>query len=333
MAGTLIIMRRRGVVSLVGGAATWSLAARAQQKAMPVIGSLNSSAPGPAAPFVAAFIRGLRDTGYVEGQNLIVEYRYAEGHSDRLPALAADLVARKVDVIQTSGGAPAIRAAKEATSMIPIVFGSGDDPVEAGFVASLARPGGNLTGVSFLVAELHPKRFELLRELIPQAKTIALLVNPNSANGDRVMREMQDAARPSGVQLLILKVSTEDEIDTAFATLVRRQAGGLLVQADPFINSRRDQVVTLAAHHAIPAIYEFREFATAGRLISYGPSLLAVYRQVGIYAGRILKGIKPADLPVEQPTTFELAINVKTAKALGLTIPPSILARADEVIE
>jgi putative ABC transport system substrate-binding protein len=245
-------VRRREIISLVGGVATWSLAARAQQKAMPVIGSLNSSAPGPAAPFVAAFI-----------------HRYAEGRYDRLPALAADLVTHKVDLIQTSGGAPAIRAAKKATSMIPNVFGSGDDPVEAGFVASLARPGGNLTGVSFLVAELHAKRFQLLRELIPQAKTIALLVNPNSANGDRVMREMQDAARLGGVQLLTLKVSTEGEIDTAFATLVRRQADGLLVQADPFINSRRDQVVALAAHHSIPAIYEFREFAAAGGLISY----------------------------------------------------------------
>jgi len=304
---------------------------RAQQKAMPVIGHLSSESPGPDAPFVAAFHQGLIETGYVEGQNVAIEYRWAEGRYDRLPGLAADLVGRKVDVIQP-GGTPSALAAKSATSTIPVVFIVGD-AVAAGLVPSLARPGGNLTGVSLLTFELMAKRLELLSELVPQASVIALLVNANSAMAERIMRDVQEAARAKGVQLHILKAGTEDEIDAAFATLVQLHAGALLVGTDPFFNSRREQLAALASRHAVPAIYEWREFAEAGGLISYGPSLPAANRQVGIYVGRILNGAKPADLPVQQPTTFELVVNLNTAKALGLTVPPLILARADEVIE
>jgi putative ABC transport system substrate-binding protein len=278
---------------------------------------------------VAAFRQGLSETGYVEGQNVAIEYRWADDRYDRLPALAGDLVGRKVDVIAAFGNVAAL-AAKSATSMIPIVFSSGDDPVELGLVASLARPGGNLTGVSIQVNELMPKRLELLSELVPQARVIALLVNPNNTSVERMM---QEAARTKGVQLLILKVSTESEIDAAFATLVELQTDALLVGADPFFTNRRDQLVALAARQAVPTIYEWREFAAAGGLISYGPSRTGTWRQVGVYAGKILKGAKPADLPVQQPTTFELVVNLNTAKGLGITLPPSILARADEVIE
>jgi putative tryptophan/tyrosine transport system substrate-binding protein len=331
-------MRRREFSTLLCGAATASIilpfAARAQQKATPVIGYLLIGKPDLTAPYVAATRQGLSETGYVEGQNLTIEYRYAAS-LDGLPAMAADLVGRKVDVI-VAGGDPPAHAAKNATSTIPIVFSS-RDAVGDGLVASLARPGGNLTGVSFLSAELHAKRFELLSELVPQAKVIALLVNPNNPATERVMRAMQEAARAKGVQLHILKESAilkiDIELDAAFAALVQRQAGALVVSADPLFFGRREQLVALAARHAVPAIYEVREFTTDGGLISYGANFRAVYRQVGIYAGRILKGAKPADLPVVQPTTFELVINHKTAKALGLTIPPSILSRADEVIE
>jgi putative ABC transport system substrate-binding protein len=330
-------MRRRDFGSLLGGMAaftTWSPPLSAQQKATPVIGYLSSGAPGPSAPYVAALRQGLIETGYVEGQNLEIEYRWAEGRYDRLPALAADLVGRKVDVIAAIGGPPAAHAAKNATSTIPIVFASGgDDPVRDGLVASHARPGGNVTGISFLVVELYPKRFELLRELVPQAGMIAMIENLNMSGSARAIRDVQEAAQAKGVQLLILEASTESEIDAAFASLVQRQAGALVVSADPLFISRREQVVALAARHAVPAIYGNREFVTAGGLISYGASLKAVFRQAGIYTGKILKGVKPADLPVLQPTTFELVINLKTAKALGLTIPPSILSRADEVIE
>jgi putative ABC transport system substrate-binding protein len=300
---------------------------------MPVVGFLSGVSPGSYAPFVAAFRQGLSETGYVEGQNVAIEYRWAEGRYDQLPALAADLVGRKVDLIATGGGTVSALAAKSATSTIPIVFAGGGDSVLNGLVASLARPGGNVTGVTFLAVELLPKRLELLSELIPQARVIALLVNPNNANTEREMRNMQEAARAKRVRLDILKAGTEGEIDAVFASLVQRQAGALVVSADVFFNGQRDQLVALASRHDIPAIYGFREFAASGGLISYGTSIATVYRQVGIYAGRILKGAKPADLPVQQPTTFELVINLKTAKTLGLTVPQTLLARADEVIE
>jgi putative ABC transport system substrate-binding protein len=263
---------------------------------------------------------------------LAIEYRWAEGHYDRLPALAAELVGRKVDVIFAASTVAAL-AAKNATSTIPIVFFSGGDPVASGLITSLARPGGNLTGFSNLTSELNPKRLELLSELVPQATVIALLFNPNNPGTERIIRDIEEAARAKGVQLPILKAATESEIDAAFASLVQLQAGALFVGGDPFFNSRREQLVALASHHAVPALYERREFVAAGGLISYGPSLTAAFRLIGTYAGKILKGAKPADLPVEQPTTFELVVNLKTADALGLTVLPSILARATEVIE
>jgi len=305
------------------------LPARAQQKTMPVIGFLGS---GSGRASVAAFRQGLSETGYVEGKDVAIEYRWAEGSYDRLPALAADLVASEIDLIVASAP-PSVRAAKNATTTIPIVFLIGIDPVAEGLVASLARPGGNLTGFSMFSTELMPKRLELLSELVPQAGVIALLVNPNNSNAEQVIGDVREAARAKGVQLHILKVGTESEIDAAFGSLVQPQAGALLVGSDPFFAGRREQLVALASRHAVPAIYEWREFVEAGGLISYGTSLAASFRQLGTYAGRILKGAKPADLPVQQPTTFELVVNLKTAKALGLTVPPSILSRADEVIE
>jgi ABC-type uncharacterized transport system substrate-binding protein len=326
-------MKRREFLFSLAGAMTAAGALRAQQKAVPVIGFLGGVSPGGPFPlFVAALREGLSETGYVEGQNVSIEYRWAEGHYDRLPALAADLVARKVDVILALGDEPA-HAAKSATSTIPIVFLIGADPTVSGLVGSLARPGANLTGVTFMMAELTPKRLELLSELVPRAGVIALLVNPNNRNAERNMQDAQDAARAKGVQLPILNAGTDGEIDDAFADLVRLHAGALLVAADPFFGSRRGQLVGLAARYAVPAIYFAHEFAAAGGLISYGSSVTGTYRQAGTYAGRILKGAKPADLPVQQPTTFELVVNLNTAKALGLTVPPSILARADEVIE
>jgi putative tryptophan/tyrosine transport system substrate-binding protein len=325
-------MRRRDFIILLAGASGWPSAVRAQQKAMPVIGYLNSASLDANAPYVAAFRQGLGETGYVEGQNVAIEYRWAKGRYDRLPALAADLVGRKVDLITTSGGIPPARAAKNATSTIPIVF-VGGDPIADGLVASLARPGGNLTGMVFMTAELLPKLLELLSELVPQAVVIALLVNPNNPIPEPVMRDVQNAVRVKGLQLHILRATTKSEIDAAFASLVQLHAGAFILGPDPFLNSQREQIITLAARYAVPAIYDFRENAAAGGLISYGPSLIGTWRQVGIYAGRILKGVKPADLPVQQPTTFQLVVNLKTAKALGLTVPPSILARADEVIE
>jgi len=326
-------MRRRELLLVVGMIAAGH-EVRAQQSAMPVIGFLGSTSPGPYAPFVAAFRQGLNEAGYVEGQNVAIEYRWAEGHFDWLPALAADLVARKIDVIVTSGGPAPARAAKDATATVPIVSVVGGDPVADGLIASLARPGGNLTGVTFMMAELEPKRLDLLSELVPQARVIALLVNPNDAPlAERTIRDVQEAARTNARQLQILKAGTEREIDAVFATIAQLQIGAVFVGADPFFSSRREQLVALAAQYAVPAFYEWREFAAAGGLISYGPSITAAYRQVGIYTAKILNGAKPADLPVQQPTKFELVINLKTAKALGLTVPPAILARADEVIE
>jgi putative ABC transport system substrate-binding protein len=323
-------MTRRELVLLLGGALTTARTLRGQQRATPVIGVLGSGSPGPLAPFVAAFRQGLSETGYVEGQNVAIEYRWAEGHYERLAELAADLVGRKVDAILAVGGTPPALAAKAATSTIPIVFSSGD-PVGFGLVASLARPGGNLTGVSSY--ELTPKRVEMLAELVPRAKVVALLVNPSNAIAEPMIRNAQEAARAKGLELQILKASTESEIDAAFATLVALHAGALVLPSDTFFNSRLDQLVALAARHAVPAIYDWREYAAAGGLISYGPSRTGAHRLSGIYVGKILKGAKPADLPVQQPTTFELVVNLKTAIALGLTVPPSILARADEVLE
>jgi putative ABC transport system substrate-binding protein len=324
-------MKRRELMLLLGGAMTAAGAVRAQQKSMPVIGFLGSTSPGALGPPVlTAFHQGLSETGYVEGQNVTIEYRLAEGSYNRLSAMAADLVGRKVDLIVASGP-PSARTAKNATSTIPIVFSVGADPVAEGLVASLARPGGNLTGFSILISELMPKRLELLSELVPQARVIALLINPNSPNV--WIEDVQAAARGKGVQLPILKAGSDSEIDAAFASLIQLHAGALVIGDDPIFSRRRDQLLTLAAHHAVPAIYYSRDFAASGGMISYGASFTAVYRQLGIYAGKILKGAKPAFLPVQQPTTFELVINLKTAKALGLTVPSYILARADEVIE
>jgi putative ABC transport system substrate-binding protein len=326
-------MRRRVLLALTAAAALSPGAVCAQQKAMTVVGFMSGRSPEDSAHLVAAFRQALADAGFVEGQNLMIEYRWAEGRYDRLPAFAADLVGRKVDVIVTAGGTNAARAAKGASRTIPIVFNVGSDPVEDGLVASLARPDGNLTGVSFIAQELNPKLLELLRELVPQVRGGALLVNQNNSTAEQQVRDVQAAASANGVQLHVVKAGSESEIDAAFPFLAQQQAGALLVAIDPFFISRREQLVALAARHAIPAIYGFREFTTAGGLISYGSNLAASYRKTGSYVARILKGARPADLPVEQPTKFELVINLKTAKALGLTIPPSILARADEVIE
>ena len=324
-------------MTVLAGAAAYPLSAGAQQKAMPVIGILSLNSPGPNAPNVASFRQGFRqglgETGWVEGQNVVIEFRGAEGRFDRLPALAADLVDRKVDVIVTSGGTPPALAVKNATSTIPIVFSTGD-PVERGLVASLARSGGNLTGVSIMLTELMPKRLDLLSQLVPQASAIALLVNPNNAIvAEPMIRNVQEAARAKGLQLHIVKAGAESEIEAGFASLAQLQAGALVVPPDPLFDNRSEQLVAMAARYAVPAIYVWRDFAAAGGPISYGPSRASNARQLGVYAGKILNGAKPADLPVEQLTTFELVVNLNTAKALCLTVPPSILARADEVIE
>jgi putative ABC transport system substrate-binding protein len=335
LAARPVRMRRRELLLLVGAAMTTARSLRAQQKAMTVIGWLNPfSPPANLGELVRGPIhQGLNDTGFVEGQNMVSEYRWAEDHSDRLPALAADLVSRKVDLIITVAGAPAALAAKNATSTIPIVFFDVGDPVGFGLVASLARPGGNLAGFSNLTLELTPKRLELLCGLVPQATAIALLVNPDNEMTEKHIRITQEAARAKGIQLPVLKAATEGEIDTAIASLGRLQAGGLVIAADAFFVSRREQLVALASRYAVPAIYESRGFVAVGGLISYGPDRAALARQAGVYAGRILKGAKPADLPVQQPTTFQLVVNLQTANALGLTIPPLILTRANEVIE
>jgi putative tryptophan/tyrosine transport system substrate-binding protein len=325
-------MERRSFLGLLGTAAvSLSAVARAQLSAMPVIGYFHFASPGY-TPSAAAFLQGLNESGFIEGKNVAIEYRWAEGRYDRMPAMAAELVARKVDLI-AAFGPPSARAAKNATSTIPIVFEVGNDAVEAGLVESLARPGGNATGLSILFTQLTPKRLELLCELLPTAATIALLVNPASPTAAPSIKGAQEAAAAKAVKLLILNASTENEIDAAFALAASAKVDGLVISADPFFDSRRDQLVAPAARYRIPTIYFEREFSTAGGLISYGSSLPAVYRQMGIYAARILRGEKPADLPVEQPTAFELVINLKTAKAFGLTVPPKLIFTADEVIE
>jgi putative tryptophan/tyrosine transport system substrate-binding protein len=325
-------VKRREFIALIGGmAAAWPIMARAQRPEIPVVAFLNGGSPDGYAPMVAAFHQGLKDTGYVEAQSVRIEYRWADGQYGRLPAMAADLVHRQVAVIVTNS--PGMLAAKAATTTIPIVFTTSGDPVELGFVASLARPGRNITGVTQLNVEVAPKRLELMHELVPTATIMAVLVNPAYPSAEIQSRGMQAAARTLGVQLHILRASNERDIDDAFATLAQLRAGAFVISSDPFFNSRAEQFAALALRHAVPTIFQYREFAAAGGLMSYGGSIIDSYRQAGVYTGRILKGEKPADLPVQQSTKVELIINLKTAKALGLEVPRTLIARADEVIE
>jgi len=325
--------KRREFITLLGGAAAWPLAARAEQRpAMPVIGFLNGASPDGYAPYVAAFRQGLSETGFVEGRNAAIEYRWAEGHTDRLPALAADLVRRQVAVIAAAGASSSL-AAKAATTAIPIVFSAAIDPVAVGLVASLSRPAGNVTGVTNLGVELLQKQVEMLHEVVPTAITVAGLVNPTLPGSEAQARDLQAAARKLGLELHVVYASSERDLDTAFETMVRLGATALVIGVDPYFLSRRDQIAALAIRNAMPAIFYLREFAAAGALISYGPNLIDVYRLVGVYSGRILKGVKPADLPVVQSTKFELVINAETARMLGLNLPPTLIATADEVIE
>jgi putative tryptophan/tyrosine transport system substrate-binding protein len=327
-------MRRREFISALGAAVAWPPAARAQKPAMPVIGYLDTRSPHTLADQLRAFRQGLKDTDYVEGENVAIEYRWAEGQFDRLAALAAELVRRGVAVIATNGGSAAALAAKTTTTTVPIVFSVAEDPVKLGLAASLARPGGNLTGVNLVISELTAKRLGLLRELVPGAARVAVLVNSaNTANAETTLRDVEPPARSMGLQIQILKASTSREIEAAFATFVRERPDALFVGNDAFLTSRRIQLVHLATRHAIPATYTVRDFAEVGGLMSYGVNITDALRQVGFYAGRILKDAKPADLPVVQSSKFELVINAVTARMLGLTVPPTLLARADEVIE
>jgi ABC-type uncharacterized transport system substrate-binding protein len=325
-------MRRRAFIVALGGAAAWPLPLSAQRTAVPVIGFVNGGSANPYAPMVAAFRQGLSETGYVEGRNVAIEFRWAEGQFDKLPALAADLVRRQVSAIAATT-VPGVAAVKAATTTIPIVFVAGGDPVQLGLVASLNRPGGNLTGVTTLNAELGPKRLELLRELVPTATSIAALINPTGPIAETLSTDLRNAAGALGLQLHVLHASSERDFDTIFATAAQLRAGALSIVTDPLFINRSEQLAALALRHAVPTIYFTREFAAAGGLMSYGGSLTDAYRLGGVYAGRILKGEKPADLPVEQSTKVELILNLKTAKALGLTVPLSLLGRADEVIE
>jgi putative ABC transport system substrate-binding protein len=326
-------MQRRKFIALLSGAAAWPFTTRAQQPARPVIGFLSSASPDLYANRLRAFRQGLKEAGYVEGQNVAIEYRWAEGQNDRLPALAAELVQRHVDVIAAAGGTPSAVAAKAATATIPVVFGVAVDPVKIGLVASLNRPGGNLTDITNLNVEVGPKRLELMRELIPAATNIAVLVNPTSPIAEPFSRSMQAAARTLGQQVHVLQASTEQDFDKVFADLARLRAGALVISPDVFFNTKIEQLAVLSLRHAVPAIFQYREFAAAGGLISYGSDETEYYRLIGIYAGRILKGEKPADLPVVQSTKVEMILNLKTAKALGITVPLPLLGRADEVIE
>jgi putative ABC transport system substrate-binding protein len=326
-------MTRREFIRLFGGAAALPVAARAEQPAMPVVGFLNPASPGPWTNLVAAFRGGLSELGYVEGQNLAIEFRWADGQYDQLRAMATDLVRRNVAVLVSTGGTAAVLAAKAATSTIPIVFTLGTDPVQLGIVASLNRPGGNVTGVNMFTAVVDTKRLGLLHDMVPMATSIAAVVNPNNPNAESQTKSIQEAARAVGWRAHVLRATTERELDAAFAGSAELHAGAVMVAADPFFLSRRDYIVALAARHAIPAIYEQREYAAAGGLASYGADFRDSYRQAGIYTGRILKGDEPADLPVMQSTKFEFVINLKTAKSLGLVVPNSMQVLADEVIE
>src|SRR6266536_2060529 len=325
-------MRRREFITLLGGAAAWPRAARAQQPMIPVIGFLGTRGPNDDPQLLSAWRRGLKDAGYVEGQNIRVEYRWAENRYDQLPTLATELVQGRVRAIYANG--PAAHAAKAATTTIPIIFTAGFDPVQVGLVSSLNRPGGNITGISILDVELGPKRLELLHEVVPKATVVAVLVNPTDpTRAEIIVKDLWTAAHTLGLQLHALNASTDRDLDTAFANLARVQAGGLVIGGEPFFNSRTEQLGALSIRHAVPAIYQFRTFAAAGGLASYGANLTDAYRQAGLYSGRILKGESPADLPVVQSAKVELIINLRTAKMLGLTVPLSLLGRADEVIE
>jgi putative ABC transport system substrate-binding protein len=327
-------VKRREFITLLGGAAvSCPLIARAQQPGIPVVGFLGAPSAAPYARYIAAVHQGLKEVGYIEHQNVAMEYRWADGQYDRLPVFAADLVSRRVAVIVPIGGAPAVLAAKAATSSIPIVFNVGADPIQLGLVAKLNRPGGNITGVAMMTLEMETKRLELLHELAPTSAPIAILLNPSNAQAQSQEREIQRAARVIGRQVLVLNAGNEDEIEKAFAALVRERAGALLVAGDAFFTSQAVLFVVLTARHSIPTVYPVRSYVDAGGLMSYGSSLLDAYRLTGVYTGRVLKGEKPADLPIVQPTKFELVLNLKTARAVGISIPPTLLARADEVIE
>jgi putative ABC transport system substrate-binding protein len=326
-------MKRRRFIALLGGAAAWPVAAHAQQAAMPLIGYLSSGSSAEFAPLVAAFRQGLGESGFAEGRNVAIEYRWAEDHFDRLPAMAADLVRQGVTVIAATGGVQPALAAKAATGTIPIVFTGGSDPVGVGLVGSLSRPGGNATGTTNLSATLDTKRLQLLRELVPTATIIAGLINPSNTSARAVLSNLEEAARALGLRIHVANANSERDFGPAFATFAQQGVRALLVAADPLFTNRRDQLVALAARYAMPASFSFREFVAAGGLMSYGPSITDGYRQAGVYTGRVLKGEKPADLPVIQPTKFDLIINLKTAKALGLTVPLTLQYAADEVIE
>jgi putative ABC transport system substrate-binding protein len=328
-----VAVKRRAFIALVGSAAAWPMASGAQQPNTPVIGFLGSPSAAEWADFAAAFRKGLQESGYVEGQNAAIEYRWADGRYDRLPELAADLVRREVAIIFAAGSVAPALAAKAATSTIPIVFANGVDPVHFGLVASLNRPGGNITGISFLTGDLGAKRLGLLHELLPQLRVVALLVKLDNPNAESAVRDAQEAARQLGLEFHPLKAQTAQDIEAAFASLRRQDVGAIMINADPFFTSQHEHFVRLAASHSIPTVYYAREFVTAGGLMSYGTSIRDAYRQAGVYTGKILKGAKSADLPVVQSTKFEFAINLKTAKVLGLEVPPMLLARADEVIE